>query len=68
MAVCENGFRGLHKSQLNLQGQISLRFTDNLEPDLYFDVRHQHAIFGSRPMGGRMFRCGLKRAIITPMM
>jgi hypothetical protein len=43
VAVCENGFRSLHKSQLNLQGQIS--FVLPVRP---------HVIAGQRILGVEM--------------
>jgi hypothetical protein len=46
VAVRENGFRSLGKSQWNLQGQISLRFTERRSKILFSDVRGPHAIFG----------------------
>jgi hypothetical protein len=46
MAVRENGFRSLGKSQWNLQGQISFVLPVTSKQNPCSDMRHQHAIFG----------------------
>jgi hypothetical protein len=61
MAVRENGFRSVGKSQLNLQGQISFALP-NLEAKPYIPMCaiSMQSTADDRS-GGRMFRCVLER-------